>query len=69
MAGTNSRRFDPPRVVEVEHDGAWYRGLQDGWIRWPDGSWRASVAYTVSAGIKYSRSVSADRVRPVDDGE
>ncbi|NUS55866.1 MAG: hypothetical protein HOV66_13570 [Streptomycetaceae bacterium] len=62
----DSRRFDPPRVVEVERDGVWYRGLQDGWVRWPDGTWRASVEYSVAPGIKYSQSVPAARVRPVD---
>ncbi|NUS59167.1 MAG: hypothetical protein HOV66_30565 [Streptomycetaceae bacterium] len=62
-----SRRFDPPRVVDVEHEGVWYRGLCEGWVRWPDGDWRASVAYTVSPGIKYVRSVTADRVRPVPE--
>ena len=60
-----SRRFDPPRVVDVEHDGAWYRGLQDGWVRWPDGQWRASVEWSVSPGEKYSRSVPATKVRPI----
>lgn len=62
------RRFDPPRPVLVLHDdGAWYTGDCEGWIRQDDGTWRASVAYTVSPGMKYSRSVRADRVTPADE--
>lgn len=63
---STSRRFDPPRAVLVRHeDGRWYPGLQDGWVRWPDDTWRASVTYTVAPGEKYVRSVDADRVRSV----
>src|SRR5438067_453068 len=25
------RRFDPPRLVDVEHDGAWWAGIQRAW--------------------------------------
>lgn len=64
-AGSSSRRFDPPRMVWVLHtDGAWYRGEQDGWVRWPDGQWRASVTYSAGVGEKYVRSVPAESVRP-----
>jgi hypothetical protein len=57
------RRFDPPRVVEVEHEGRWYRGMQTGWIRWPEEEWRAEVEWSVAPGMKYVKSVPAGRVR------
>lgn len=61
-----SRRFDPPRVVEVERDGVWYRGLMDGWVRWPSGEWLASCWWTESPGIRFVQSVPASRVRLVE---
>jgi hypothetical protein len=60
------RRIDPPRPVEVWHDGAWVPALQDAWVRWPDGEWMASVSYVVDHDWgrgKYLRSVPADEVR------
>jgi hypothetical protein len=27
----DQRRYDPPRLVEVEHDGGWWPGLQTAW--------------------------------------
>lgn len=60
-----ARRFIPPRPVRVLHDdGRWYAGEQDGWVRWPDGAWRASVTYTVAVGEKFVRSVPDSRVAP-----
>jgi hypothetical protein len=61
------RRIDPPRAVEVLHDdGRWHDGAQDGWVRWLDGSWRASVTYSVvydwGPGT-HLRSLPAERVR------
>lgn len=57
------RRFDPPRKVLVLHDdGRWYTGMCEGWVAWPDGTWRASCEWTVSPGEKYVRSVPAGRV-------
>jgi hypothetical protein len=61
------RPYTPPRAVDVEHDdGTWYPGWQDAWVRWPDGSWRASVSYTIAPGTKYLRSVPAEKVRLPD---
>ena len=60
------RRIDPPRAVEVLHEGRWVSGAQDAWVRWPDGAWRASVAYSVQyewGPGKHLRSLPADRVR------
>jgi hypothetical protein len=66
MPEEDVRRIDPPRLVEVERDGSWWPGSQDAWVRWPDGTWRASVEYVVQhdwgAG-KYVQSVPAGRVR------
>lgn len=60
------RRFDEPIPVDVLHtDGRWYRGEQEGWVRWPDG-WRASVTWVVSPGEKYVRVIPEARVRKVD---
>ncbi|TFV90421.1 hypothetical protein [Blastococcus sp. CT_GayMR16] len=66
MSGPGVQRFDPLRPVEVELDGAWWPGSQDAWVRWPDGSWRASVEFVAEkewgAG-KHVMSVPEDRVR------
>lgn len=70
MAGVEGsvRRLDPPRPVLVRHDdGRWYTGRCDGWIRQDDGTWKASVTYTVTPGAKYLRSLAADRVTPVQE--
>ena len=41
-------RLEPPRSVEVLHDdGRWAAGAKHAWVRWPNGEWRASVAYSV----------------------
>lgn len=60
------RRIDPPRLVDVELDGAWWPGSQDAWVRWPDGAWRASVEFVVQYDWgpgKHLMSVPAGRVR------
>lgn len=68
MDPSRSRRFDEPRPVEVWHDGRWVRGEQDGWVRWPDGEWRASVTFSVDhewGRGRYVKSLPADQVRPL----
>ena len=61
------RRIDPPRAVEVQlDDGRWVDGLQQAWVRWPDGSWRASVSYQLQHDHvrgSHLASLPADRVR------
>jgi hypothetical protein len=43
----DERRFDPPRQVEVEHDGTWWPGWCTGWLLCDDDrGWRAQVEYT-----------------------
>lgn len=61
----NVRRYDELRPVLVLHeDERWYRGFCEGWSRRDDGTWMASVTYTVAVGEKYVRSVPPERVRP-----
>lgn len=61
------RRFDPPRRVEVEHDGRWWPGVQRSWRLLDDRrGWCADVEYNVAYDWgpgKHLGSVSADRVR------
>lgn len=64
MAEDDVRWYDEPRPVLVEHEGRWYRGFCEGWARWPNGVWMASVTYSVAPGEKYVRSVPPERVRP-----
>jgi hypothetical protein len=41
-------RFQPARAVVVQlDDGRWVAGFQDAWVRRLDGSWRASVSYSM----------------------
>jgi hypothetical protein len=41
-------RYDPPRPVEVEHDGYWWPGLQHAWrLCDDDRGWIADVEYSV----------------------
>jgi hypothetical protein len=43
------RPYNPPRSVEVEHDGAWWPGLQRSWRLRDDGrGWLAEVGYVVA---------------------
>jgi hypothetical protein len=43
------RTYEPPRQVEVEHDGRWSPGLQRSWHHWDDDrGWVAEVEVTVS---------------------
>jgi hypothetical protein len=37
---TDLRRIEPPRPVEVLHDGQSVIGAQDTWVRWPHGERR-----------------------------
>lgn len=66
VAAMTIRRIDPPRAVEVWHDDTWVIGVQTAWIRQDDGSWKASVEYTVEHDWgrgKHVRVVGEDRVR------
>jgi len=62
---TETRRFDPPRPVEVLVDGAWRPGLQQGWRREGE-AWTADVSwfagYAVAEGRQVDR-VPADQIR------
>jgi hypothetical protein len=41
------RRFDPPRPVEIEHDGRWWAGTQTAWRLCDDArGWMADVTWT-----------------------
>jgi hypothetical protein len=61
------RRFDPPRAVEVEHEGRWWPGVQHAWRLCDDGrGWMADVEYVVEHewGIgKHLPVVPPERVR------
>lgn len=60
------RKIDPPRPVEVLHNGQWLPGQQDAWVLWPDGTWRASVTFTARyewGPGKHVMSLPAERVR------
>ena len=63
----NLRCYDPPRAVKVQlDDGRSVPGLQAAWVRWPDGSWRASVRYVLQHDHgrgTHLASLPADRVR------
>jgi hypothetical protein len=63
----DERRFDPPRLVEVEHDGAWWPGTQRAWRLCDDGrGWRADVEYVVEYDWgrgKHMPSVVPERIR------
>jgi hypothetical protein len=59
--------YDPPRTVEVEHEGQWWPGLQRSWRLLDDGrGWLAEAEYVVAyewgAGKRLG-GVPADRVR------
>lgn len=66
VVSSDVRRIDPPRPVEIWHDGAWVPGVQTGWVRQPDGSWKADVQYVVRYDWgpgKHVRTVTEGRVR------
>ena len=61
------RCIDPPRVVQVQlDDGRWVDGLQQAWVRQQDGSWWASVTYSLHHDHgrgTHLASLPSDRVR------
>ncbi len=63
------RIFDPPRSVEVDHNGAWWAGTQTAWRLCDDGrGWRADVEYVVEHERGRGRhvpTVPPERLRPV----
>jgi hypothetical protein len=69
----DQRRYEPPKRVEVEHNGGWWTGFCTGWLLTDCGRrWRADVEYVVEheCGLgKYLQVVPAARVRLIDPGE
>ena len=65
------RRYDPRRLVDVEHEGVWWPGLQHAWrLCDDDRGWMAEVEHVVQYDWvpgKRMILVSADRVRPRED--
>jgi hypothetical protein len=61
------RRFNPPRPVVVEKDGAWWPGFQRAWRVCDDGrGWMADVEFTAQYdwGLgKHLATVTPHRVR------
>jgi len=61
------QRFDPPRQVEVEHDGRWLPGQQLAWrLCDDDRGWMAEVTWREQHGWgpgSYDTMVQPDRVR------
>ena len=66
------RRFDPPRAVEVEHNGAWWPGQQYAWRLCDDHrGWMADVSWSeqLEWGIgTYRPMVRPERVRLAGEG-
>jgi hypothetical protein len=66
------RRFDPPRAVEVEHDGAWWPGFQHAWRLCDDHrGWMADVSWAEQHdwGLgTYRPMVPPERVRLAGEG-
>jgi hypothetical protein len=64
------RPFNPPRPVEVAHDGRWWPGVQHAWRLCDDGrGWIADVEFTAVHDWgrgKYVPVVAPDRVRVTD---
>ncbi len=62
-------RYDPPRVIEVEHGGQWWPGFQSAWRLCDDGrGWMADVEYSVQhewGRGKHLQTVPPERVRVV----
>jgi hypothetical protein len=63
------RRFDPPRQVEVEHNGRWWLASQAAWRLCDDGrGWMADVTWMEQHDWgqgKYLTMVPPTRLRPV----
>ena len=63
----DERRFDPPRLVDVEKDGAWWPGSQRAWRLCDDGrGWMADVEFVVQYDWgpgKHLMAVPVERVR------
>src|SRR5688572_23381456 len=61
------RRFDPPRLVEVEHNGHWRPGTQAAWRLCDDSrGWMADVTWTEQHdwGLgRYVTMIPPERVR------
>jgi hypothetical protein len=64
-------RYDPPRVVEVEHGGQWSQGFQSAWRLCDDGrGWMAQVEYSVQhewGRGKHLQTVPPERLRVADE--
>lgn len=62
------RPFDPPRQVEVEHNGAWWPAFQTAWRLCDDGrGWMADVEWAEQYewGLgKHVKMVPPQRLRP-----
>jgi hypothetical protein len=63
------RTFDPPRQVEVEHNGRWWTGAQAAWRLCDDHrGWMADVTWTEQHDWgpgKYMTMVPPERIRVV----
>jgi hypothetical protein len=66
------RRYNPPKAVEVEHQGAWWPGFCTGWLLTDCGrGWRTQVEYVVHHKWGFGKplqAVPAARVRLADPG-
>ncbi|MCU1614693.1 MAG: hypothetical protein JWO98_2233 [Frankiales bacterium] len=64
------RGFDPPRAVEVEHNGSWWPASQIAWRCCDDGrGWMADVSWTEQhewGPGKYLTMVPPERVRAIE---
>ncbi len=62
-------RFDPPCLVEVKQDGAWWPGLQRAWrLCDDDRGWMTDVEYSVQhewGRGKHLQCVPPERLRVV----
>jgi hypothetical protein len=65
----DERRYDPPRLVQVEHSGRWWPGLQSAWrFGDDDRGGLAEVEFTVDyewGRGKHLAGVPTDRLRLV----
>ena len=62
-------RYDPPRDVEVEHEGQWWPGFQSRWLLCDDErGWMAQVEHSVQhewGRGKHLQTVPPERLRVV----